>query len=89
MPLSTARNRPPTTGSPSVPTAPPPVVFGQVPVARAPVVSTATPAVPPPSKMDTDLDELARQLFEPVSRLLRADLRQGRERAGRGHDRRR
>jgi hypothetical protein len=79
MPLTTTKN------PPSVPTAPSPVVVGQVPVARAP----ATPAVPPPSKMDTDLDELARQLFEPVSRLLRADLRQGRERAGRGHDRRR
>jgi hypothetical protein len=37
----------------------------------------------------TDLDELARRLFEPVSRLLRADLRQGRERAGRAYDRRR
>jgi hypothetical protein len=36
-----------------------------------------------------DPDELARRLFEPVSRLLRADLRHGRERAGRGHDRRR
>jgi hypothetical protein len=36
-----------------------------------------------------DVDELARRLFEPISRLLRADLRQGRERAGRLHDRRR
>ncbi|HEY0451822.1 hypothetical protein [Actinophytocola sp.] len=42
-----------------------------------------------PTVARTDLDQLARQLFEPVSRLLRADLRQGRERAGRGHDRRR
>jgi syndecan 1 len=87
MPLTAAKNPP--TASPSVPTAPSPVVLGQVPVARATAISTATPAVPTPSKMDTDLDELARQLFEPVSRLLRADLRQGRERAGRGHDRRR
>jgi hypothetical protein len=59
-------------------------------------VSSTTPAAPPPSRVaarptadGTDLDELARRLFEPVSRLLRADLRQGRERAGRGHDRRR
>jgi hypothetical protein len=36
-----------------------------------------------------DTDELARRLVEPVSRLLRAELRQGRERIGRLHDRRR
>jgi hypothetical protein len=36
-----------------------------------------------------ELDELARRLIEPVGRLLRAELRQGRERAGRLHDRRR
>ncbi|MEK8173041.1 hypothetical protein NKH77_40655 [Streptomyces sp. M19] len=30
-----------------------------------------------------DLDDLARRLLDPVSRLLRADLRRGRERAGR------
>ncbi|MFC6092210.1 hypothetical protein [Saccharothrix lopnurensis] len=41
------------------------------------------PAVP------LDLDDLARRLLEPVGRLLRAELRQGRERAGRLHDRRR
>ncbi|MBQ0925444.1 hypothetical protein [Saccharopolyspora endophytica] len=36
-----------------------------------------------------DTDELARKLVEPVSRLLRAEFRQGRERIGRLHDRRR
>ncbi|MGW1681955.1 hypothetical protein [Saccharopolyspora sp. NPDC002376] len=36
-----------------------------------------------------DTEELARRLVEPVSRLLRAELRQGRERIGRLHDRRR
>jgi hypothetical protein len=36
-----------------------------------------------------DLDELARRLIEPVGRLLRKELRDGRERAGRLHDRRR
>jgi hypothetical protein len=36
-----------------------------------------------------DTDELARRLVEPVSRLLRAEFRQGRERIGRLHDRRR
>ncbi|MFE7515938.1 hypothetical protein ACFU8I_32605, partial [Streptomyces sp. NPDC057540] len=38
---------------------------------------------------DTDLDELARKLIEPVARLLRAELRRGRERAGRPFDGRR
>ncbi|MEU4744392.1 hypothetical protein AB0G02_28580, partial [Actinosynnema sp. NPDC023658] len=36
-----------------------------------------------------DLDDLARRLLDPVGRLLRAELRQGRERTGRLHDRRR
>ncbi|WP_157620592.1 hypothetical protein [Saccharothrix sp. NRRL B-16348] len=36
-----------------------------------------------------DLDELARRLLDPLSRLLRAELRHGRERAGLLHDRRR
>jgi syndecan 1 len=36
-----------------------------------------------------DLDDLARRLIEPVARLLRSDLRRGRERAGRPHDGRR
>ncbi|MEU4930041.1 hypothetical protein AB0G54_26675 [Streptomyces yokosukanensis] len=36
-----------------------------------------------------DLDELARRLVDPLARLLRADLRRGRERAGRPYDGRR
>ncbi|UQI45675.1 hypothetical protein M1P56_15595 [Streptomyces sp. HU2014] len=36
-----------------------------------------------------DTDELARRLLDPLSRLLRADLRRGRERAGRLYDGRR
>ncbi|HJD82696.1 hypothetical protein BOQ63_009720 [Streptomyces viridifaciens] len=36
-----------------------------------------------------DLDELARRLVEPVGRLLRTELRRGRERAGRPYDLRR
>ena len=36
-----------------------------------------------------DLDDLARRLLDPVGRLLRTELRHGRERAGRLHDRRR
>ncbi|MFJ6675085.1 hypothetical protein ACIQMJ_28615 [Actinosynnema sp. NPDC091369] len=45
------------------------------------------PKPPPPDR--ADLDDLARRLLEPVGRLLRAELRQGRERAGLLHDRRR
>ncbi|WP_181320140.1 hypothetical protein [Saccharothrix carnea] len=37
----------------------------------------------------SDLDDLARRLLEPVGRLLRAELRHGRERTGLLHDRRR
>ncbi|MEU1297169.1 hypothetical protein ABZ439_32720 [Streptomyces sp. NPDC005840] len=36
-----------------------------------------------------DLDDLARRLLDPVSRLLRAELRRGRERTGRPYDGRR
>ncbi|WP_158707036.1 hypothetical protein [Streptomyces pyridomyceticus] len=36
-----------------------------------------------------DLDELARRLVEPVGRLLRTELRRGRERSGRPYDGRR
>ncbi|MET9572573.1 hypothetical protein ABZY34_26215, partial [Streptomyces virginiae] len=38
---------------------------------------------------DLDLDDLARRLFDPVARLLRTELRRGRERAGRPFDGRR
>jgi syndecan 1 len=37
----------------------------------------------------SDVDDLARRLAEPVARLLRTELRRGRERAGRPHDGRR
>ncbi|MFE6777771.1 hypothetical protein ACFVBJ_16955, partial [Streptomyces sp. NPDC057676] len=43
------------------------------------------PAQPP----GTDLDDLARRLVDPLSRLLRTELRRGRERAGRPFDGRR
>lgn len=36
-----------------------------------------------------DIEDLARRLLDPVSRLIRADLRRGRERSGRPHDGRR
>jgi hypothetical protein len=62
---------------------------------KAPAVrwSAQPPASPVPEKPDRpagqDLDDLARRLLEPVGRLLRAELRHGRERSGRLHDRRR
>jgi syndecan 1 len=42
-----------------------------------------------PSTGRSDVDDLARRLVEPVSRLLRTELRRGRERTGRPHDGRR
>ncbi|MFC9930794.1 hypothetical protein [Streptomyces sp. NPDC127190] len=54
---------------------------------RAPA-SAPAPA-PAPQDAGIDLDDLARRLLEPMSRLLRADLRRGRERAGRPYDGRR
>ncbi|MFJ4672549.1 hypothetical protein [Kitasatospora purpeofusca] len=38
---------------------------------------------------DLDLEDLARRLLDPVARLLRAELRRGRDRAGRTFDGRR
>ncbi|MEU6977732.1 hypothetical protein [Streptomyces sp. NPDC046371] len=42
-----------------------------------------------PQGPDTELDDLARRLIDPVARLLRTELRRGRERAGRPFDGRR
>jgi len=95
MPVTSVRPPPVVTAPSSTRAATPPPVFGgPIPVSTVVARKTVdTPVTPPPSRMDTagatDLDELARRLFEPVSRLLRADLRQGRERAGRAYDRRR
>ncbi|MBP2324832.1 hypothetical protein JOF56_005217 [Kibdelosporangium banguiense] len=94
MPVAAVQRAPLTTAPPTIP--PTTTVFGQpVPVSKVVARSTA-PTEPAPvakavesSSDGTDLDDLARRLFEPISRLLRADLRQGRERTGRLHDRRR
>lgn len=42
-----------------------------------------------PQGGDLDLEDLARRLLDPVARLLRAELRRGRDRAGRTFDGRR
>ncbi|MFI9626656.1 hypothetical protein [Streptomyces sp. NPDC052042] len=72
-----------------------------VPVGAAPVKPAGPsvrtgPDVPPdaaapPAHRVTgaELEELARRLLDPVSRLIRADLRRGRERTGRLYDGRR
>jgi hypothetical protein len=71
-----------------VPTGVPITVAGTAsPPAAGP--TTDRPTTDRPTTDGAELDELARRLFEPVSRLLRADLRQGRERSGRLYDRRR
>ncbi|WP_189932236.1 hypothetical protein [Streptomyces sulfonofaciens] len=49
----------------------------------------ATAASAPDRVAGIDLEELARRLIDPVGRLLRAELRRGRERTGRPYDRHR
>ncbi|THA73188.1 hypothetical protein E6R60_24840 [Streptomyces sp. A0642] len=68
-----------------------------VPVRVVQPKTARTPAAAPPptpaSRTDeipgVDVEELARRLLDPVSRLIRADLRRGRERTGRPRDGRR
>ncbi|MDY0810795.1 hypothetical protein [Kitasatospora purpeofusca] len=48
-----------------------------------------SPRAAGPQGGDLDLDDLARRLLDPVARLLRAELRRGRDRAGRTFDGRR
>jgi hypothetical protein len=72
--------RPPRPRSVSAPPALPATV-------RPPEPARAAPKPDPLAGIE--MDKLARQLFEPISRLLRTDLRRGRERAGTGQDHRR
>ncbi|MEW2176340.1 hypothetical protein AB0890_08415 [Streptomyces sp. NPDC005406] len=59
--------------------------------ASAPVPTAADAAGAPRANEvnGLDIEELARRLLDPVSRLIRADLRRGRERSGRPYDGRR
>ncbi|WP_143036180.1 hypothetical protein [Lentzea fradiae] len=73
----------------------------QAPGRRAPVSASPEPEPTSPGawqddpatgqartkRAEPDLEELARRLLDPLGRLLRAELRHGRERAGRLHDR--
>ncbi|WP_344328335.1 hypothetical protein, partial [Streptomyces macrosporus] len=49
----------------------------------------ATRRTETPQDPGVDLDDLARRLLDPMARLLRTELRRGRERTGRSHDGRR
>ncbi|MGW2656430.1 hypothetical protein ACWC1D_22575 [Streptomyces sp. NPDC001478] len=61
-----------------------PVTFVQ----RQPARETAPERLAEPAA-EPDVEDLARRLIDPVARLLRADLRRGRERSGRPYDGRR
>jgi syndecan 1 len=56
---------------------------------RTAPTSAPADAQEPASPSGAELDDLARRLIEPVARLLRTDLRRGRDRIGRPHDGRR
>ncbi|MFB7620703.1 hypothetical protein [Kitasatospora sp. NPDC056181] len=95
----TVRSAPAPTAAPGTATVPAPVTAP----GTATVPGTATPAQrgtasgrtggsprdAVPQGGDLDLDDLARRLLDPVARLLRTELRRGRERAGRPFDGRR
>ncbi|MCX0245349.1 hypothetical protein NLM26_20455, partial [Streptomyces drozdowiczii] len=58
-------------------------------VQRKPDRGPAPERPTPERETDLDVEDLARRLIDPVARLLRADLRRGRERSGRPYDGRR
>ncbi|WP_459650339.1 hypothetical protein [Kitasatospora sp. Ki12] len=71
-----------------------PVTVQAAPSASGPARPASPPqAAGPPAEAagigSGDLDELARRLIEPVGRLLRTELRRGRERGGQPYDGRR
>ncbi|WP_424639600.1 hypothetical protein [Embleya sp. AB8] len=82
-----------TLGPTNTPPTPSPAQPPAAPAKPAPnsTKSAAQPATPhaPTPPPELDIEDLARRLLDPVSRLLRADLRRGRERAGRPYDGRR
>ncbi|MBN0047609.1 hypothetical protein JS756_26580 [Streptomyces actuosus] len=79
-------------GADAAPAALPAGVPGTAVPAQGRQRQTSAPPAPAPAATPdagADLDDLARRLLDPMARLLRADLRRGRERAGRPHDGRR
>ncbi|MFE7635038.1 hypothetical protein ACFU7Z_13540 [Kitasatospora sp. NPDC057518] len=79
VPLTAVPARTPTTVQRAAPSSTAATTPGSAP-GGPPAASSADPA---------DLDELARRLVEPVGRLLRTELRRGRERGGKPYDLRR
>ncbi|MFD9261421.1 hypothetical protein [Streptomyces sp. NPDC059538] len=86
-PVQRAPGGPRTGPGPAVSSGPPPGGTRTAPPDRR--AAPATAAAPAHQVPDSDLDDLARRLLDPVSRLLRTELRRGRERAGRPFDGRR
>ncbi|MBM7774850.1 hypothetical protein JOD54_005054 [Actinokineospora baliensis] len=80
------RRNPVPTARASAPEKPPPA-----PAKPAPVQRRSVPAKKPRADRtpQQDLEEVARGLLDPLLRLMRAELRHGRERAGRRNDHRR
>jgi hypothetical protein len=81
-----ARGRP---RSSSGPAAPSPSSASSASSPAAPGKAAARRPETPQDDPGLDLDDLARRLLDPVSRLLRTELRRGRERTGRPYDGRR
>ncbi|MFP8964691.1 hypothetical protein ACLIYP_29610, partial [Streptomyces nanhaiensis] len=77
------RGRPRSASAPSAPSAP------SWSAASAASGVDAAGRTGTPQDPGLDLDDLARRLLDPVARLLRTELRRGRERMGRPHDGRR
>ncbi|GAB2683954.1 hypothetical protein GCM10027271_52640 [Saccharopolyspora gloriosae] len=77
----------PAEAKPPIPGVPSGVPVTVVPKEHEP--ATDDDPAEPDSAGGQDIDELARRLIEPVGRLLRTELRHGRERFGRTYDRRR
>ncbi|WP_026425717.1 hypothetical protein [Actinokineospora inagensis] len=89
------RRNPVATPKPAPPAQTPPVQRSTAAPKAAPAPrpvqrqATSAPAEKPAKPSRSDFDELARDLVDPLMRLLRAEFRHGRERAGRRNDHRR
>nr|MYU54986.1 hypothetical protein [Streptomyces sp. SID7805] len=64
----------------------PPTTTRTAPSSTTPAVTSASAPPPPAFTTAAELDDLARKLVAPLSRLLRAELRSDRERIGRLRD---
>ncbi|MGW1410665.1 hypothetical protein [Streptomyces sp. NPDC002403] len=76
-------------GITGVPVRAAPVQTARQPGRTGPADSPAEEAPAANRVTAADIEELARRLLDPVSRLIRADMRRGRERTGRLYDGRR